>query len=154
MKRIIVSFLAVALAISAMAQSKNDPEPYELGSRPFTTVKTPSTTEINLIFEGEIQGVAVTCEEAEPKNYTVRFINGNDFGIKMDYILQTAVSNSIRVGNITIPAGSTGVCKYTTQHPGDILASVKMTIEKRNIGQAVVKEISRTHHADSLLNKQ
>ena len=153
MKRIIVSFLAVALAISAIAQSKNDPEPYELGSRPFTTVKTPSTTEINLIFEGEIQGVAVTCEEAEPKNYTVRFINGNDFGIKMDYILQTAVSNSIRVGNITIPAGSTGVCKYTTQHPGDILASVKMTVTKSPVREAVVKSVTVTHHADSLLNK-
>ena len=136
-----------------MAQSKNDPEPYELGSRPFTTVKTPSTTDIQLFFEGDIQNVAVTCEEAEPKNFTVRFINGNDFGIKMDYVLQTAVSNSIRVGNIMIPAGGVGVCKYTTQHNGDILASAKMTIEKRVLGEAVVKEVTVTHHADSLLGK-
>ena len=154
MKRLIISLLALGVTLSAFAQSKNDPEPYELGSRPFTTVKTPSTTEIQLVYEGEIQGIAVTCEEAEPRNFNVRFINSNDFGVKVDYILQTAVSNSIRVGNITIPAGGSGVCKYTTQHPGDILASVKMTVEKRNFGQAVVKEVTVTHHADSLLNQQ
>lgn len=142
------------MAVSVFAQSKNDPEPYELGSRPFTTVKTPSTTEIKLIYEGDIKGVTATCTETEPKNFTVRFTNSNDFGVKMDYILQTAVSNSIRVGNITIPAGGVGVCKYTTQHNGDILASVKMTIEKRSLGEAVVKEITVTHHGDSLLNKQ
>lgn len=154
MKRFIAVFFVLGLAATAMAQSKNDPEPYELGSRPFTTVKTPSTTEIQLIFEGDVQGIAVTCEEAQPKNFTVRFINSNDFGVKIDYILQTAVSNSIRVGNITVPAGGVGVCNYTTQHSGDILASAKMTVEKRNIGQAVVKEVIVTHHADSLLGKQ
>lgn len=153
MKRIFATILVLTLAVAALAQSKNDPEPYELGSRPFTTVKTPSTTDIKLIFEGDIQGVAVTCEEAEPKNFTVRFINSNDFGIKMDYILQTAVSNSIRVGNITIPAGGTGVCKYTTQFNGDILASVKMTITKSAVREAVVKSVTVTHHADSLLKK-
>ena len=154
MKHLFIFLITLGFAEYAMAQSKNDPEPYELGSRPFTTVKTPSTTEIKLVYEGDIQNIAVTCEEAEPRNFTVRFINGNDFGVKVDYVLQTAVSNSIRVGNITIPASGTGVCKYTTQHPGDILASVKMTVEKRNIGQAVVKEVTVTHHADSLLNKQ
>ena len=154
MKHLFIFLITLGFAEYAMAQSKNDPEPYELGSRPFTTVKTPSTTEIQLVFEGDIQNIAVTCEESAPKNFKVRFINGNDFGVKIDYILQTAVSNSIRVGNITVSAGGAGVCNYTTQHSGDILASAKMTVEKRNIGQAVVKEVTVTHHADSLLNKQ
>ena len=154
MKKLFITIMVLAAAaFAAHAQTDHDPEPYELGSRPFTTVKTPSTTEIQLVFEGDIQGVAVTCEETEPRNFTVRFINSNDFGVKMDYVLQTAVSNSIRVGNISIAAGGTSVCKYTTQHPGDILASVKMTVTKSPVREAVVKSVTVTHHADTLLNK-
>ncbi|MBR6055496.1 MAG: hypothetical protein IKP46_09215 [Bacteroidales bacterium] len=154
MKKLLTAIFVLAIAaVAAYAQTDHDPEPYELAKQPFTTVKTPSGDAIKLIYEGDIQGVTVTCAEGPEKNFTVHFINSNDFRIKMDYVLQTAVSNGIRVGNITIPAGGTGVCKYTTQFNGDILASVKMTISKSPIGEAVIKSVTVTHHADSLLNK-
>ena len=154
MKKFIVTILALAAAaFAANAQTDHDPEPYELAKQPFTTVKTPSGDVIKLIYDGDIQGVTATCEEGPEKNFTVRFTNSNDFGIKMDYVLQTAVSNGIRVGNITIAAGGTGVCKYTTQFNGDIVASVKMTIQKSVAREAVVKSITVTHHAGSLLKK-
>ena len=154
MKKLFITIMVLAAAaFAAHAQTDHDPEPYELAKQPFTTVKTPSGDAIKLIYDGDIQGVTATCAEGPEKNFTVRFTNTNDFGIKMDYVLQTAVSNGIRVGNISIPAGGTGVCNYTTQFNGDILASVKMTITKSPVREAVVKSVTVTHHADSLLNK-